>query len=81
MMNQRRGLNRNSVSWYPELPWVSNNTTELPEQKEITNWNPNVLATEKTKSSPKVIYLVYLGSITESDARLTDVQLKREAKL
>ena len=46
--------------------------------KENTSWTANDQATDKTKSSPNQLYV---GPITESDARPTGVQLKREAKL
>ena len=52
MMNQRLGLGRNNVLWRLEIPDVSNNTTEIPEQKKISSWIPNDQATDKTKSSP-----------------------------
>ena len=82
MMSQRWGRDKN-VLWHLENPMVWNNTTEIPEQKKTTSWTPNDQATDKTKSSPnqlKKINKLYVGSITESDARPTGVQIKREAK-
>ena len=49
---------------------------------KTTSWTPKDQATDKTKSSPNQLELInklYVGPITESDARPAGVQLKREA--
>ena len=34
-----------------EIPRVSSNTTDIPEEKKTTSWTPKDQAPEKTKSS------------------------------
>ena len=61
---------------------MSNNTTGTLEQKKTTvepRWAKQ--QTKKFQPKPTKINNFYVGDITESDARPTDVQLKREAKL
>ena len=48
-------LDRNNVLWHLEIPNVSDNTTEIPEQKLATNWTQNDQAKDKTKSSPNQV--------------------------
>ena len=51
-MSERLGLHRNNILWHLEIPRVSNNTTEIPEQKKTASWTPNDQAPDKTKSVP-----------------------------
>ena len=51
IMNHRWRIDGSNVLWPPEIPGVSNNTTEVPEQKKTTSWTPNDQSTDTTKSS------------------------------
>ena len=64
MMNQRWGLDRNNVLWHLEIPGVSNNTTQIPEQKETTFWAPNDQETACLAAHPIRLNLRYMDRLT-----------------
>ena len=81
MMKQRWGLDRHTTCCdrHLEIPGVSNNATGTREQNKTNSWIPVGPATDK--NAPPQPTKINSGTINESDARATGVQLKREAKL